>query len=91
MAKKVTHLHRRRFLKTALSAGAAVMAPEIIPSSALGRDGASPPASGLCWAESASATGDLRPWLLPGTKGRPIRGGMRHQSGAPRRGQENRR
>src|ERR1700733_3446563 len=40
MSKKVTSLHRRRFLKTALSAGAAaVIAPTIIPSSALGRDG----------------------------------------------------
>src|SRR6185295_741773 len=38
-----TPLHRRRFLKTALSAGAAVMAPQIIPSSALGRDGAVAP------------------------------------------------
>src|SRR5687768_16907452 len=36
--------HRRQFLKTALSAaGAAVMAPTIIPSSALGRDGAVAP------------------------------------------------
>jgi predicted dehydrogenase len=43
MSKKGTHLHRRRFLKTALSAGAAVMAPQIIPSSALGRDGAVAP------------------------------------------------
>src|ERR1700686_5465641 len=43
MSKKITHLHRRRFLKTALSAGAAVMAPTIIPSSALGRDGAVAP------------------------------------------------
>ena len=35
---------RRRFLKTALSAGAAVIAaPTIIPSSALGRDGAVAP------------------------------------------------
>ena len=43
MSKMVTPLHRRRFLKTALSAGAAVMAPQIIPSSALGRDGAVAP------------------------------------------------
>src|SRR5436309_6612594 len=43
MSKVVSHLHRRRFLKTALSAGAAVMAPQIIPSSALGRDGAVAP------------------------------------------------
>ncbi len=43
MAKTVTHVHRRRFLKTALSASAAVMAPQIIPSSALGRDGAVAP------------------------------------------------
>jgi Oxidoreductase family, C-terminal alpha/beta domain/Oxidoreductase family, NAD-binding Rossmann fold/TAT (twin-arginine translocation) pathway signal sequence len=44
MSKKVTHLHRRRFLKTTLAAGAAaVVAPEIIPSSALGLDGAVAP------------------------------------------------
>jgi predicted dehydrogenase len=43
MSRKVSHLHRRRFLKTAVSAGAAVMAPVIIPSSALGRDGAVAP------------------------------------------------
>jgi predicted dehydrogenase len=40
MSKNASHIHRRRFLKTALSAGAAaVMAPTIIPSSALGKDG----------------------------------------------------
>jgi hypothetical protein len=43
MSKKATQHHRRRFLKTALSAGAAIMAPQIIPSSALGRDGAVAP------------------------------------------------
>lgn len=44
MSKQVTQFHRRRFLKTALSAaGAAVAAPTIIPSSALGRDGATAP------------------------------------------------
>ncbi|HEX3872422.1 MAG TPA: Gfo/Idh/MocA family oxidoreductase [Pirellulales bacterium] len=43
MSKKSRGLHRRRFLKTALSASAAVMAPHIIPSSAIGRDGAVPP------------------------------------------------
>src|SRR4029078_9632530 len=44
MSKKPNQLHRRRFLKTAVStAGACVMAPTIIPSSALGRDGAVPP------------------------------------------------
>src|ERR1700681_2570633 len=43
MSKNITPFHRRRFLKTALSAGAAVMAPQIIPSSALGRDGAVAP------------------------------------------------
>ncbi len=42
----IQHAHklpRRGFLKTALSAGAAVMAPTIIPSSALGLDGAVAP------------------------------------------------
>jgi predicted dehydrogenase len=44
MAKQKTQLPRRRFLKSALSAaGAAVAAPYIIPSSALGLDGAVPP------------------------------------------------
>ncbi len=40
MAQLATGIHRRRFLKTALSAGAAAaIAPTIIPSSALGKDG----------------------------------------------------
>ena len=44
MSKKVKSLHRRRFLQTSLSAaGAAIMAPTIIPSSALGLDGSVPP------------------------------------------------
>ncbi|MBI5761240.1 MAG: Gfo/Idh/MocA family oxidoreductase [Planctomycetales bacterium] len=44
MSKKETRLPRRQFLKTTLSAaGAAVMAPMIIPSSALGLDGAVSP------------------------------------------------
>jgi predicted dehydrogenase len=42
-SKSGPQLHRRKFLKTALSATAAVMAPTIIPSSALGRDGAVAP------------------------------------------------
>jgi len=43
MSKQVAHLHRRRFLKTALSAGAAVMAPHLIPGAALGKDAAAAP------------------------------------------------
>jgi hypothetical protein len=44
MSNKAFQLPRRRFLKNALSAaGAAVVAPTIIPSSALGLDGAVPP------------------------------------------------
>jgi predicted dehydrogenase len=44
LGKKNTPLHRRRFLGTSLAAtGAAVLAPTIIPSSALGRDGAVAP------------------------------------------------
>ncbi len=44
MSKQTMQLHRRRFLGSALSAaGAAVLAPTIIPSSALGRDGAVAP------------------------------------------------
>lgn len=43
MVKQSAHLHRRRFLKTSLAASSAIMAPQIIPSSALGRDGAVAP------------------------------------------------
>ena len=44
MSKPATNVPRRRFLKSAAaSAGAAAMAPMIIPSSALGRDGAVAP------------------------------------------------
>jgi len=43
MSKNVMKLHRRGFLKTAFSAGAAALAPTIIPSSARGRDGAVAP------------------------------------------------
>ena len=44
MTQKVKQLRRRRFLKTTLyTAGAAVLAPTIIPSSALGRDGSVSP------------------------------------------------
>jgi hypothetical protein len=39
MSKQVTHVHRRRFLKTALGAGAAVAVPQIIPRTALGLPG----------------------------------------------------
>jgi predicted dehydrogenase len=43
MSKRVAHLHRRRFLKTALQAGTLLMAPQVIPGSALGQDGAVAP------------------------------------------------
>jgi hypothetical protein len=43
MAKMVKQVSRRRFVKTALAAGSALAAPTIIPSSALGLDGAVAP------------------------------------------------
>jgi predicted dehydrogenase len=43
MTKQVFKLHRRRFLKAAASLSAAAMAPTVIPSSALGKDGHVPP------------------------------------------------
>lgn len=43
MSKRVAQADRRKFLKTALSAGAAVAAPTIIPGSALGLNGAVAP------------------------------------------------
>ncbi len=42
MAERVVH-HRRRFLKTALKAGAFLMAPRVIPGIVLGKDGAVAP------------------------------------------------
>lgn len=48
MSKRTANLHRRNFLKTAaVTAGAAVMAPYVIPSSALGKDGAIAPSERL--------------------------------------------
>ncbi|MHB1034352.1 MAG: Gfo/Idh/MocA family protein [Pirellulales bacterium] len=43
MHEQATRLPRRRFLKTAISAGAVLMAPQVIPGSALGKDGAVAP------------------------------------------------
>src|SRR4029078_315758 len=44
MVKRASGVERRQFLKTAISAGAAaIAAPTIIPSSALGLDGVAPP------------------------------------------------
>src|SRR5579872_2373174 len=44
MTQNATRIHRRGFLKTALSTGAAAFAaPMIVPASALGRGGSVPP------------------------------------------------
>jgi hypothetical protein len=43
MSEQRLRLHRRRFLKTALGAGALALAPQVIPAAALGNDGAAPP------------------------------------------------
>jgi hypothetical protein len=37
------HLNRRRFLKTAVQAGALLVAPQVIPVTVLGKDGSVPP------------------------------------------------
>ncbi|HUU91457.1 MAG TPA: Gfo/Idh/MocA family oxidoreductase [Phycisphaerae bacterium] len=60
-------LTRRGFLRTAATAGAALMAPAVIPTSALGRDGAVPPSERIV-AGGIGLRGrgmsDLR-WMLP--------------------------
>ena len=60
-------LTRRGFLKTAATAGAALVAPSVIPTSALGRDGAVPPSERIV-AGGIGLRGrgmsDLR-WMLP--------------------------
>jgi len=43
MSEQRLRLHRRRFLKTALGAGALALAPQVIPAAALGKDGAAAP------------------------------------------------
>jgi len=43
MSKQVSRFHRRRFLKTTLQAGAAVMTAQVIPGTALGKDTAAAP------------------------------------------------
>ena len=43
MSEPVATLPRRRFLKTAIRAGALLMAPQVIPGAALGKDGAVAP------------------------------------------------
>src|SRR5579872_7030487 len=50
MSKSAYRIPRRSFLKTAFGAGAAAIAPTIIPSSALGRDGAVPPSERIVMA-----------------------------------------
>ena len=42
MTEKAARIPRRRFLKSALQAGAVLMAPQVIPGAALGKDGAVP-------------------------------------------------
>jgi len=62
-----TNLTRRGFLKTAAAAGAAVIAPAVIPSSALGKDGAVPPSERIVMGGiglRGRGMGDLG-WLLP--------------------------
>ncbi len=43
MTKTTTWLHRRQFLKGALGAGVVALSPQVIPSAALGKDGAVAP------------------------------------------------
>jgi hypothetical protein len=43
MSERVVDLRRRKFLKTALQAGAVLAVPQFIPGSVLGKDGAVPP------------------------------------------------
>jgi hypothetical protein len=62
-------LTRRGLLKTAAAAGAAIMAPAVVPSSVLGRDGAVPPSARIVMGGiglRGRGMGDLN-WLLPET------------------------
>ena len=43
MCEEGVHLNRRRFLKTAVQAGALLVAPQVLPFTVLGKDGSVPP------------------------------------------------
>ena len=43
MSQQAVYFNRRRFLKTAVQAGALLVAPQIVPGAVLGKDGAVPP------------------------------------------------
>ena len=62
-----TRLTRREFFRTAAVAGAALMAPAIVPASVLGRDGAVPPSERIVMGGvglRGRGMGDLG-WMLP--------------------------
>ncbi len=62
-----TKLTRRELLTTAAKVGVALMAPAIVPASALGREGAAPPSGRILVGGiglGGRGTGDLR-WMLP--------------------------
>jgi predicted dehydrogenase len=66
--EKGVALNRRQFLKQATAVSGAVAAPWIIPSSALGRDGAVAPSERIVMGGiglGGRGTGDLRGWILP--------------------------
>ena len=93
MSTQAANLHRRTFLKTAVSAGAAIIAaPHIIPSSALGKDGAVAPSERIVLGRHRHRQpGNLRPRLLPRTRRRSVRRGLRCESEPPQRGEADRR
>ena len=76
--------NRRQFLKrVAVAAGGAIVAPTIIPSSALGKDGAVAPSNRIVMGGiglGGRGTGDLRSWILP----EPLQPGRRPRRAAPR-------
>ena len=62
MSDQTDRLNRRRFLKTSAQAGAAVMAPFVIPSTVLGKDGAVAPSERIVMGAiglGGRGTGDL--------------------------------
>jgi len=66
MAKETEIISRRRLLKTAAQAGALVMAPQVIPGSVLGKNGAVPPSDRITLGGlgiGSRGTGVLRSFL----------------------------
>jgi hypothetical protein len=57
MHKKAVSFHRRQFLKSAVGVGAAILIPQVIPGTVLGKDGGVAPSERIVMAGLGIGTG----------------------------------